>query len=84
MPSNAPKAGEVPSYMINPNETDVTDQYGPTHDITINCIYPDYRLKQNKYSVICIFDNKDWIPVYWEPFKNQMTFKKMMGDMLYV
>ena len=85
LPSNAPKAGEVPSYMINPNETDVTDQYGPTHDITINCIYPDYRLKQNKYSVICIFDNKDWIPVYWGTIqKNQMTFKKMMGDVCYM
>ena len=85
LPNNAPKEGEVPSHMINPNEKDVTEQYGPTYDITIDCIYPDYRLKQNNYSVICIFDNKDWIPVYWGTIqKNRMTFKKMMGDVCYM
>lgn len=85
LPDDAPINGEVPSNLINPNEIDVTEQYGKVYDINIGCTFPDVRLKPNKYGVICVFDNKQWTPVYWGILKeNQMTFRKMMGDVCYM
>lgn len=86
LPPDAPCHGEVPMSLVNPYEKDVTDQYGPTFDVEIDCVYPDNRrLRPNDYLVICVFDNKQWSPVYWGMKRDgKLVFKKMMSDVCYM
>lgn len=86
LPPDAPCHGEVPMSLVNPYEKDVTDQYGPTFDVEIDCVYPDNRrLRPNDYGVICVFDNKQWSPVYWGMKRDgKLVFEKMMGDVCYM
>lgn len=80
-----PSATDVPSYLISPNEIDVTDQYGDVFDINIPCVYSWDGNYKKKYAVICVFDNATWKPVYWGKIMNgQIIFKRMMGDVCYL
>jgi len=75
---------EVPIDLWNKDFKDVSDQYGKTFDISIPCESPNVEHKYS-YGVICVFDNKEWIPVWYGPFKNgQITFSKMLGDIVYM
>lgn len=79
-----PSLNDVPADLLSVDELDVTDQYGETFDIEVTCDYI-YSEMDKEYGLICVFDNKEWRPVYWG--KNEggkMYFKKMMTDVCYM
>lgn len=80
-----PSLEDVPGWLMSPDELDVTSQYGNTYNISVDCTHPWKGDYSKKHGVICVFDNKEWIPVYWGKYKdNKMTFMRMMGDVCYM
>lgn len=85
LPKDTPKNGEVPAFLANPYEMDVTEQYGKVYDITVECTHEDRRMRPNRYAVICVFDNQQWQPVHWGIIRHgQMIFRKMMPGICYM
>lgn len=76
---------EIPASFFIGNEIDVTHQYVKTYDvlIPIQIEYPEYR--NRKHCIICVFDNKEWRPVYWGKVRSgKMHFKNMATENLYI
>lgn len=85
LPKDAPTINDAPAELLLANEQDVTHQYGKTYNIELVCDYPYIGKKSKKHGVICVFDNKEWRPVYWGHCKKgKMFFKNMMGDVCYM
>lgn len=80
-----PSLKDVPGWLLSPDELDVTTQYGDTYDISVKCTHPWSGDYSKKHGIICVFDNKEWKPVYWGKIKNnKITFLRMMGDVCYM
>lgn len=80
-----PSLKDVPGWLMSPDELDVTSQYGNTYNISVDCTHPWKGNYSKKHGVICVFDNKEWKPVYWGKYEdNKMTFMRMMGDVCYM
>ena len=62
---------------------DVTDNYVPASDILVNL---DKNVKDtNGVVYLCIFNNRDWVPVEYGYFNNRKTtFKKMGCNIVYL
>ena len=72
----------VPNLFQTPDWTDVTDEYCPTTDVTRNV--PE-KYKDKKIAYICIFDNNDWLPVYYGVIRDgAVTFPNMGRRVMYV
>lgn len=76
----------VPDYLLNTNRLDVSHLYGKAFNLKVKGIkkvmkqYEDYP-----YGVICVFDNKRWIPIDYGKVSNGMfCFKNMIGDICYM
>ena len=77
-------AGEmdVPELFRMSNFADVTDEYMPTTDIIreIPATYPTERI-----AYICVFDNQNWVPVYYGKIRNgKVTFPSMGRNIVYM
>lgn len=74
----------VPDYMLNPNRMDVSHLYFNTYDVEIK----GSDMKQYKnypYGVICVFDNKKWVPVdFGKVTDGVFHFQNMIGDVCYM
>ena len=72
----------VPHLFQTPDWTDVTDEYCPTTDVTRNV--PE-KYKDKKIAYICIFDNNDWLPVYYGVIRDgAVTFPNMGRRVMYI
>lgn len=73
---------EVPDMFRTLDFTDVTSEYYNTVDVIRNV--PD-RFKSHHIAYICVFDNKDWVPVYYGVVNNgKVTFPQMAPDVAYI
>ena len=72
----------VPDLFRMPDWIDVTDEYCPVTDITR--IVPE-KHKDKKIAYICVFDNNDWLPIYYGVVKDgRVTFPRMGRNLMYV
>lgn len=80
-----PDMEDVPFSLVAAGVHDVTDLYGLTYDIKVECTVSCPTSKGKKYGVICVFDNKEWKPVWYGSCRDKtMSFDKMMGDVVYL
>lgn len=74
---------EVPVLFQNPRYTDVTEEYCPISDVTMNV--PCDFVENHRLAYICVFDNHNWVPVYYGRIKGgKVTFKSMGRDIVYM
>jgi hypothetical protein len=72
---------EIPGFLKQANLIDVTKEYIPVSDVTINVDNPERK----KIAYLCVFDNQKWIPVHWGHVKNRTaTFKDMGRKVAYL
>lgn len=72
----------IPHLFQVPDWTDVTDEYCPTTDVTRNV--PE-KYKDKRIAYICIFDNNDWLPVYYGVVRDgTVTFPNMGRRVMYI
>lgn len=66
----------VPELFQHPHFTDVTDEYCATTDVVRPV--PD-KYKDKKVAYICVFDNRNWVPVHYGNVCNGFVGFKSMG-----
>lgn len=73
----------VPSLFRTLNIIDVTDEY---YDNPVDVLRPVPKKYSNKkVAYICVFDNANWIPVYYGKIKNgKVKFNCMGPDIVYM
>ena len=73
---------EVPNLFNAPKFTDVTDEYYETTDVTRD-VPAEYADKHIAY--ICVFDNRNWVPVFYGNIRNgKVTFTSMGRNIVYM
>ena len=72
-----------PALFQNPRFTDVTDEYYRTIDVEREV--PSDIAEEHSVAYICVFDNKNWVPVYYGKIKGgKVTYRSMVGDIVYM
>lgn len=72
----------VPNFFKYPNFYDVTSEYCPTTDVTLNISSDD---KRNRVAYICVFDNNQWVPVHYGLITDgSVTFTSMGREIVYM
>lgn len=72
-----------PQLFQIPRFTDVTDEYYHTIDVVREV--PSDISDHHSVTYICVFDNKNWVPVYYGKIKGgKVTYKGMVGDIVYM
>ncbi len=75
----------IPHFFYNTNYIDVTKTYIPCTDLCIKNVNTSFNLKNGTHGYICVFNNKDWIPVDWGPIeKNNISFNQIGLDIVYL
>ena len=73
---------EIPHLFRLPKFTDVTDEYYNTTNV-VRKVPPE--LSNNHVAYICVFDNREWIPVYYGTIENnKVEFNSMGRNILYI
>lgn len=73
---------KLPVFFINKRMKDVTGQYVPVSDITLDLGRSSI---EKKYAYLCVFDNVNWVPIYWGFLENsKIQFKRMGRDIVYL
>jgi len=76
---------EIPSLFMDPYIRDVTDEYCDCSEVHLSVKRINILEGRPKHAYICVFDNKQWIPIGWsEMTKDTIIFKKMENDILYM
>ena len=71
----------VPSLFLNPHYTDVTDEYCKTTDV-VRHVSANYN---GRVVYICVFDNRNWVPVYYgKADDEEVTFQSMGRGVVYM
>ena len=72
----------VPELFLSPHFTDVTDEYCKTSDI-VRPVPEEY--KKNRVAYICVFDNRNWVPVDYGMIRgDEVKFKSMGRGIMYM
>lgn len=72
----------VPKLFRAADWIDVTEEYYETTDVTRDV--PE-KFKERKIAYICVFDNREWVPVHYGKVKDgKVTFTKMGRNVMYV
>ena len=72
----------VPKLFRAADWIDVTEEYYETTDVTRDV--PE-KYKERKVAYICVFDNREWVPVhYGKIIDGKVTFLKMGRNVMYV
>ncbi len=72
----------VPALFHMPKFTDVTDEYYETTDVTRDVPTSD---KGRHIAYICVFDNRQWIPVHYGCIRDgKVTFTSMGRNIMYM
>lgn len=75
----------VPILMRNPYFRDVTDEYVKCVDISVPLIGEGELPGLYKHAYICLFNNKEWVPVHWGDINDgNVTFTKMETNIAYL
>lgn len=73
---------EVPSLFRTPRFTDATDEYYETTDVVRDI--PE-NAKEERVAYICVFDNRNWVPVHYGVVKKgKVAFKSMGRNIMYM
>ena len=73
---------EVPTLFQAPNFTDVTDEYYETTDV-VREVPADSAHRHIAY--ICVFDNRNWVPVHYGNIHNgKVAFTSMGRNIMYI
>ncbi|MBD5274901.1 MAG: hypothetical protein HDS37_02160 [Bacteroides sp.] len=74
---------EYPRLFHHPDFIDVTDEYYTTTDIVRDI--PAEEARKGGIAYICVFDNREWVPVdYGKISSGKVTFKSMVGNIAYM
>lgn len=80
--SDLKKEKSVPELFRNPDFIDVTEEYYDVFDITRKV--PE-DIKESSAAYICVFDNRNWVPVHYGRIKrSKVTFTKMVPGVMYM
>ncbi len=72
----------IPKLFRNADFIDVTDEYYTTTDVTRDV--PE-ALRDRKVAYICVFDNRNWVPVYYGCIRNgRVVFPSMGRNIVYM
>ena len=72
----------IPQLFRLADWIDVTEEYYETTDVTRNV--PE-KYKEKKIAYICVFDNREWVPVHYGVINDgKVTFPKMGRNVMYV
>lgn len=73
----------IPGFLNQSNIIDVSAEYFPVTDVSVHIKY-----NQNinlKVVYLCVFNNEDWIPVFWGLIKkDNVVFKNMGKGLVYL
>jgi hypothetical protein len=73
----------IPSLFFRPNIWDVTAVYSPVVDVKVKLF--EQESNKNKHVYVCVFDCKNWVPIYWANKKgNYALFEALGVDALYL
>ncbi|SHE82091.1 hypothetical protein [Dysgonomonas macrotermitis] len=76
---------DIPGSFFVFDEYDVTHEYVTAHDVSVPIQIESDEYKTKKHGIVCVFDNREWRPVYWGEIKSgKMHFKNMSPDVLYI
>lgn len=74
---------EYPKLFINPDFTDVTEEYYVTSDVERDA--PKKEVGDATMAYICVFDNREWVPVhYGKIIDGKVTIKSMVRNVAYM
>lgn len=74
----------IPTSFDDNRYIDVTAEYIPVSDVVIN-IPEGFAHNTSRFVYLCVFNNKDWIPVEWSKIENNSaTFADMGRDIVYL
>lgn len=74
---------EVPTLLNDNKYIDVTAEYIPVTDVEINL--KKFKDEIFEFAYLCVFNNKEWVPVHWGNINNSVvTFTKMGRDVVYM
>jgi len=77
------KDEKMPPWLSLRSYKDVTDQYMPTTEVTINLDYAPP--KPTRFAYICVFNGGEWRPIHWAWAKEgKATFNKMGRGIAYL
>ena len=73
----------VPAFFENPYIKDVTGQYFSGVDVSISV--PSSVKGNNRFAYLCVFDNKNWVPIQWGHIQgSNVTFYSMGTSVVYM
>jgi Transglutaminase-like superfamily len=74
---------KMPAELSDNKYIDVTSEYMPVSNVIVNL--ENKPPKNCQFSYLCIFDNRDWVPVHWGKIKDNKTLFTDMGrDIVYL
>jgi len=68
--------GIIPDFFKNPRFYDVSNEYFDALDVIVSANNYD---RTNPFAYICVFDNKNWVPIHWGRIKNGFVKFTQMG-----
>jgi hypothetical protein len=72
----------IPPLFTNPRFIDVSDEYFKGSDVRVQL---NSITKEDKYAYICVFNDKDWVPIHWGKIdKGSVVFTRMGRDIVYL
>jgi len=74
-------------FLKSMSYLDVTDQYGPTTDVTVHL--DPAVVGAEKFAYLCVFNGGRWVAIHWgrieaEKGQSQVTFDRMGGNIAYL
>lgn len=76
-----PKKETIPPIFNDPHFIDVTNIYVPVSDVNLKI----YEKPTSDFAYLCVFDNKNWLPIHWGKIRNnQVVFTDMGRDVVYL
>jgi len=74
---------DIPKLFENMHFIDVTQEYTKTSDVKV--ILDPKKADNRHFAYLTVFDNKDWVPIFWGEIKsNSVIFNKMGQNVAYL
>ena len=74
---------DIPKLFENIHFIDVTQEYTKTSDVKV--ILDPQKAENHHFAYLTVFDNKNWVPIYWgEIQSNSVVFNKMGQNVAYL
>ena len=83
LPFDLPEGREAPNrFMASTTAVDVTDQYGPTTDVTVKV---GANATGEKHAYLCVFNGGTWKAIQWGRIQDgSVTFDRMGRNIVYL